>query len=60
MYTRLRHQINVEKHVGEYVSPIEWDNFIKDLMFLLIDTRNFYETEIGSFSEAINPKQKFY
>ena len=25
---------------------------------MLIDTRNFYETEIGSFSEAINPKAR--
>ena len=56
--TRLQHQINIEKHVGEYVSPIEWDNFIKRPDVVLIDTRNFYETEIGSFSEAINPKAK--
>ncbi|RPH06444.1 MAG: rhodanese-related sulfurtransferase [Alphaproteobacteria bacterium TMED194] len=56
--TRIQHQINIEKHVGEYVSPIEWDNFIKRPDVLLIDTRNFYETEIGSFIEAINPKAK--
>ena len=56
--TRLQHQINIEKHVGEYVSPIQWDNFIKRPDVLLIDTRNFYETEIGSFIEAINPKAK--
>ncbi len=54
--TRLQHQINIEKHVGKYVSPIEWDNFIKRQDVLLIDTRNFYETEIGSFADAINPK----
>ncbi len=56
--TRLQHQINIEKYVGEYVSPIEWDNFIKRPDVVLIDTRNFYETEIGSFYEAINPKAK--
>ena len=56
--TRLQHQINIEKHLGEYVNPIEWDNFIKRPDVVLIDIRNFYETEIGSFPEAINPKVK--
>ena len=56
--TRLQEQINIEKNVGEYINPIEWDSFIKRPDVLLIDTRNFYETEIGSFAEAINPKAK--
>ena len=54
--TRLQEQINIEKNVGEYVTPIEWDNFIKRSDVVLIDNRNFYETEIGSFAKAINPK----
>ncbi len=56
--TRLQHQINTDKFVGEYVNAIEWDNFIKRSDVVLIDTRNFYETEIGSFAEAINPKAR--
>ena len=36
--TRLKHQINVKKHVGKYVSPIEWDNFIKRPDVVIIDT----------------------
>ena len=57
--TRLQHQINIEKHVGEYVSPIEWDNFIKRPDVVLIDTRNFYETEIGSFRSNKSKSKNF-
>ena len=41
-----------------FKKKIKWDNFIKRPDVVLIDTRNFYETEIGSFAEAINPKAR--
>lgn len=44
------------KHVvGTYVEPKDWNALITDPDVLLIDTRNDYEVEIGSFHNAINP-----
>lgn len=44
------------KHVGTYVSPEEWDALVNDPEVVLIDTRNIYETELGIFKNAIDPK----
>ncbi len=41
--------------VGTYVSPQDWNALISDPETILIDTRNNYEYEIGSFKGAINP-----
>ncbi len=41
--------------VGTYVPPSEWDALIADPDTLVIDTRNAYEVEIGSFAGAIDP-----
>ncbi len=41
--------------VGEYVSPEEWNDLINDPEVTLIDTRNDYEVELGTFEGAINP-----
>jgi len=41
--------------VGTYVKPKDWNNLISDPDVLLIDTRNQYEVEIGTFKNAINP-----
>ena len=41
--------------VGTYVPPSEWNDLISDPDVVLIDTRNNYEYEIGSFKGAINP-----
>ncbi|WP_447530237.1 oxygen-dependent tRNA uridine(34) hydroxylase TrhO [Vreelandella sp. TE19] len=42
--------------VGTYVEPEEWNDVISDPEVLVIDTRNDYEVEIGSFDGAIDPK----
>ena len=42
--------------VGTYVKPRDWNALIADPEVLLIDTRNDYEVEIGSFKGAIDPK----
>ncbi len=47
--------INPNRVVGTYVEPKNWNNLIKDPDVILIDTRNDYEVEIGSFKGAINP-----
>ena len=42
--------------VGTYVEPRDWNALITDPEVLVLDTRNDYEVEIGSFEHAINPK----
>ena len=45
------------KHiVGTYVEPKDWNNLINDPEIILIDTRNNYEVDIGTFKHAINPR----
>lgn len=41
--------------VGTYVKPEEWNALISDPDVVLIDTRNDYEVEIGTFKHAVNP-----
>lgn len=40
---------------GTYVSPQEWHELIQDPDVVVIDTRNDYEFELGTFKNAINP-----
>lgn len=42
--------------VGQYVKPEDWNALIADPEVLLVDTRNDYEVQIGSFKNAINPE----
>ena len=48
----------IKPHVkmGTEVSPHEWNDIISDPDVILIDTRNDYEFELGSFKNAIDPK----
>lgn len=41
--------------VGTYVEPKDWNALIADPDVLLIDTRNDYEIQIGTFKNAVNP-----
>jgi len=41
--------------VGTYVEPQDWNALVDDPDVILIDTRNDYEVEIGTFANAINP-----
>ncbi len=41
--------------VGTYVDPQDWNALISDPDVVLIDTRNDYEVEIGTFKGALNP-----
>ena len=41
--------------VGTYVDPKDWNDLISDPDVVLIDTRNDYEVEIGTFKGALNP-----
>jgi len=48
--------INPNKKVGTYVAPEDWNALISDPDVVLIDTRNGYECDIGTFRGAIDPK----
>jgi len=44
------------KHiVGTYVKPEDWNRLISDPEVTVIDTRNEYEVNIGTFEGAVNP-----
>lgn len=47
--------IDPKQIVGTYVDPAEWNKLISDPDVTVIDTRNEYEVNIGSFKGAINP-----
>lgn len=44
------------RDAGTYVAAEDWNDFIAQPGTILIDTRNDYEVEIGTFSGAIDPK----
>ena len=48
--------ISPTKKVGTYVKPEDWNALISDPSVILIDTRNDYEVDIGTFKGATNPK----
>jgi UPF0176 protein len=45
---------------GTYVKPADWNALIADPDVVVVDTRNDYEVEIGSFTHAINPNLKTF
>lgn len=49
-------EINPNKKVGTYVKPEDWNDLISDPNVVVIDTRNKYETKIGSFQNALDPE----
>ena len=52
--------IDPRKTVGTYVKPQEWNQLISDPDVTVIDTRNDYEIEIGTFKHAINPNTETF
>jgi len=48
--------VNPSQHVGTYVDPQDWNSLLSDPDLLLLDTRNNYEVEIGTFKGALNPQ----
>ena len=47
--------VSPAKMVGQYVNPEDWNALIKDPNTIVIDTRNNYEVDIGTFKNSINP-----
>lgn len=48
-------EYNIEK-VGKHLDPKEFDEKIKQGKAITVDVRNYYETEIGRFENAIYPE----
>jgi UPF0176 protein len=49
-------QLDIENLKGTYIEPNDWDDFLKQEDVFLVDTRNDYEVEVGTFKDAIDPK----
>lgn len=47
---------NPLKQVGTYIEPKAWNDLISDPEVILLDTRNDYEVEVGTFKNALDPK----
>ncbi|MCD6070471.1 MAG: hypothetical protein K0S42_987 [Microvirga sp.] len=46
------------RRVGTYVSPAEWNQLLEEPGIVLLDTRNDFEVEIGTFEGAVDPRIK--
>ena len=49
-----------ENITGNKIEPENWNNLITDHNTILIDVRNDFEVEMGSFRGSINPKTKSF
>lgn len=52
--------IDPNRVVGTYVKPEDWNALISDPEVMLVDTRNDYETAIGTFKNAVDPKTETF
>lgn len=48
--------VDPNARVGAYVDPSDWNTLIADPDVVVVDTRNDYEVEIGTFEGALNPE----
>lgn len=53
-------KIRPEIKTGKYISPTNWDKIINNNKYLIIDTRNNYEVDIGTFKNSMNPKLRSF
>jgi len=53
-------EVDPASTVGTYVEPKDWNALIQDPDVVLIDTRNDYEVQIGTFKNAVNPKTESF
>ena len=52
--------IDPTKVVGKYIAAENWNTFIEKDDVVVIDTRNNYEVDIGTFEGSINPNTKSF
>ncbi len=56
----LRQTVEIEKGSGTHVKPAVWNEIISDENTIVLDARNDYEVEVGTFRGAVNPNiEKF-
>ncbi len=48
--------IDPNQTVGTYLDPVQWNKMISDPEVVVVDTRNYYEYNIGTFKGAVNPE----
>jgi UPF0176 protein len=53
-------QADPTERVGTYVDPTAWNDLIQRDDVILIDTRNDYEYEMGTFQGAVNPETESF
>ena len=52
--------IDPREIVGRYVEPEDWNALVDDPEVLLVDTRNDYEVELGTFEGALSPATRAF
>jgi UPF0176 protein len=52
--------IDPNRVVGTYVEPKDWNALISDPDVILVDTRNDYEFQVGTFKNAVNPNTESF
>ena len=56
----LRQTVEIEKGNGTHVKSADWNEIISDENTIILDARNDYEVEAGTFKGAVNPNiEKF-
>jgi UPF0176 protein len=53
-------EVDPTKVVGTYVDPQDWNKLVSDPDVIVIDTRNDYEVQIGTFKHALDPKTQHF
>lgn len=52
--------IDPNSMVGHYVEPKDWNALISDPDVIVVDTRNHYEYELGTFKGALDPNTESF
>ena len=52
--------VDPNRTVGTYVEPDHWNDLISRDDVILIDTRNDYEIQVGTFKGALNPETRSF
>ncbi|MGI8466908.1 MAG: rhodanese-related sulfurtransferase [Pyrinomonadaceae bacterium] len=56
----LRRMVKIERGIGTHAKSADWNEIISDENTIILDARNDYEIEAGTFKGAINPNiEKF-
>ena len=53
-------EVKPDRQVGTYIDPQDWNEVISNPEVVVIDTRNDYEVEIGTFERAKNPNTQSF